>query len=299
MNVLQRIAVVCLAGLVTACASSSPGTGGNASVERVPVSLPTDTGIVTGALVVSVYMPTAASAAAPAASGKHPLVVINHGRGATAADRAKMSRTQYPQAVKYFTDAGFLVAVPIRLGYGETGGPDLEDSGACGDRQFTPMFDRVASQIGQVVKALQQRPDVDASNVLLLGQSLGGGAVIALAAQNPPGVRTAINFAGGAGGNANSPGQPCGPDRMQQTFAGYGKTSRLPTLWIYAQNDLFWGADWPKRWVDAYNAAGGNATFVAMGADGNNGHLLFPRSPQKWQPVVAEYLRGLGYAMPQ
>lgn len=291
MNVLERISLVCLAGLVAACASSTPGRQSKETVERVPVSVQTDTGVVVGALVVTVY--------APAAPGKHPLLIINHGRGATAEERAKMSRTPYPQAVRYFTDAGFVVAVPLRLGYGETAGPDLEDSGPCGDRQFTPMFNRAASQIGQVVKALQQRPDVDASNVVLVGQSIGGGTVIALAAQNPPGVRTAINFSGGAGGDAKSPGNPCGPDRLQQTFASYGQTTRLPTLWIYSENDLFWGADWPKRWVDAYNAAGGHATFVPMGPDGNNGHLLFPRSPQKWQPVVAEFLRAQGYAMPK
>ena len=291
MNMLERIALVCLAGLVTACASTSTGTGGGTSVQKVPVSVPTDSGVVTGELVVSVHV--------PAAAGKHPLLVLNHGRGASAAERAKMNRTPYPQAVKFFTDAGFVVAVPQRLGYGETGGPDLEDSGPCDDRQFTPMFDRVASQIGQVVKALQQHPAVEPSRVVLVGQSVGGAAVIALAAQNPPGVSTAINFAGGAGGDAKSPGQPCGPERLQQTFAGYGKTSRLPTLWIYAENDLFWGADWPTRWVDAYNAAGGAATFMGMGPDGNNGHLLFTRSPQKWQPVVTKYLRDLGYAMPK
>lgn len=291
MDVLQRIAIVCAAGLVTACASPSSKQGGGESVQKVLVSVPMENGAAaTGELVVSVYP--------PAAPGKHPLLVINHGRGATPADRAKMSRSPFPQAVKYFTDAGFVVAVPLRMGYGETGGPDLEDSGSCGNRQFTPMFDRVASQIGQVVQALQQRPDVDASNVVLVGQSLGGAASLALAARNPAGVRTAVNFAGGAGGDAaKSPGQPCGAERLQQTYAAYGQTTRMPTLWIYAENDLYWGPDWPKRWVDAYNAAGGHATFVPMGPDGNNGHLLFVRSPQKWRPVVAEYLRAQGYPM--
>lgn len=291
MNVLERISLVCLSGLLVACASSAPGRNGKESVERVPVAVQTDSGVISGTLVVTVH--------APSAPGKHPLLIINHGRGATAEERAKMSRYQYPQAVKYFTDAGFVVAVPLRMGYGETGGPDLEDSGPCDDRQFTPMFNRAASQIGQVVKALQQRPEVEASNVVLVGQSIGGGTVIALAAQHPSGVRTAINFSGGAGGDAKSPGNPCGPDRLEQTFAAYGQTTRLPTLWIYAENDLFWGTQWPRRWVDAYNAAGGHATFVPMGPDGTNGHLLFPRSPQKWQPVVAEFLRAQGYDMPK
>lgn len=162
------------------------------------------------------------------------------------------------------------------------------------------MFDRAASQIDQVLRVMAQRPDVDPARVVVLGQSVGGGSTVALAAQNPAGVKTAINFAGGSGGDpVRSPGKPCGPERLQATYAGYGQATRLPMLWIYTENDLYWGPDWPKRWVEAYNQAGGHATFVPMGPDGENGHSLFTHAPQKWQPVVAKYLREQGFDMPQ
>ncbi len=60
----------------------------------------------------------------PAGEGRHPLIVINHGRAGDAAGRAKLGRARYAAASRFFTDAGFVVALPVRLGYGVTGGPD-------------------------------------------------------------------------------------------------------------------------------------------------------------------------------
>ena len=104
------------------------------------------------------------------------------------------------------------------------------------------MFNRAASEIAQVIEAMARRPDVDPANVVALGQSVGGGSTVALAAAGPAGVRAAINFAGGSGGDpVKSPGKPCGPERLQETYAGYAATTRMPMLWIYTENDLYWG----------------------------------------------------------
>ncbi len=291
MGALTRIAMIASMSLLTACAAPPPRQAANESVEKVPVKVALENGgTASGDLVVTVFT--------PAGAGKHPLIVINHGRAGDPAGRAKLGRARYTSASQFFADAGFVVAVPVRLGYGATGGPDLENSGPCGDRRFTPMFDRAASQISQVVQAMSQRPDVDASRIVVLGQSVGGGSTVALAAQNPPGVKAAINFAGGAGGDpVRSPGKSCGPERLQATYAAYGQATRLPMLWIYTENDLYWGPDWPKQWVAAYNQAGGHATFVPMGPDGENGHSLFTHSPQKWKPIVAKFLREQGFSM--
>ncbi|CAB3908818.1 dienelactone hydrolase family protein [Achromobacter sp. CF-sbj1-Ac2-l] len=293
MGVLARITMIGGLGLLTACAAPPPKLAANESVQKVPVRVALENGgTATGEVVVTVFT--------PAGEGRHPLIVINHGRAGDAAGRAKLGRARYAAASRFFTDAGFVVALPVRLGYGVTGGPDLENSGPCGERRFTPMFDRAASQIDQVLRVMAQRPDVDPARVVVLGQSVGGGSTVALAAQNPAGVKTAINFAGGSGGDpVRSPGKPCGPERLQATYAGYGQATRLPMLWIYTENDLYWGPDWPRRWVEAYNQAGGRATFVPMGPDGENGHSLFTHAPQKWQPVVAKYLREQGFDMPQ
>jgi len=39
------------------------------------------------------------------------------------------------------------------------------------------------------------RADADATQMIALGASVGGGAVLALAARNPPGLKAVVNFA--------------------------------------------------------------------------------------------------------
>jgi hypothetical protein len=38
------------------------------------------------------------------------------------------------------------------------------------------------------------------------------------------------------------------PERM---FADYGKTAKVPMLWIYTENDLYSGLRYPRQWFDA------------------------------------------------
>jgi len=95
-------------------------------------------------------------------------------------------------------------------------------------------------------------PYVDARRILAVGTSMGGISTIALAARNPEGVVAAINFAGGKGGDPlGRPGNPCAPEKLAQSYAAFGKTARVPTLWLYAENDLYWGAELPKQWHKA------------------------------------------------
>lgn len=60
-----------------------------------------------------------------------PILVLNHGRAAEAAGRANLGRARFTVASRFFVRYGFVVAVPTRVGYGVTGGDDLEDAGGC------------------------------------------------------------------------------------------------------------------------------------------------------------------------
>jgi dienelactone hydrolase len=129
-----------------------------------------------------------------------------------------------------------------------------------------------------------------------MGQSFGGATAIALAWMNPEGVQAAINFAGGGGGSPEShPRQPCSESRLREMFAGYGKTARLPTLWLYSENDMYWGPTLPREWFDAFKAAGGQGEFQGFPPVGDDGHRLFSRAPQLWQPRVRDFLISIGY----
>jgi dienelactone hydrolase len=129
-----------------------------------------------------------------------------------------------------------------------------------------------------------------------MGQSFGGATAITVAAMNPPGVQATINFAGGGGGNpATMPQNPCATPLLERMFSTYGKTARIPTLWVYTENDMFFGPKFPKQWFDAFKAAGGVGEYVLFPPNGESGHGLFTQAPEVWRTRIIEFLRANGY----
>lgn len=231
-----------------------------------------------------------------AAPRPYPVLVLNHGRSAKAAVRAAVKSAQFSAAARWLTGFGFMVAVPIRVGYGVTGGEDVEDSGACDRKNYPPVYLAAAVQTLTVLDALHQRSDAARDRAVVMGQSFGGTTAITVASLNPEGVQAAINFAGGGGGNPETrPQNPCAQKALQRMFADYGKTARIPTLWLYTENDMYFGPKLPREWFQAFKASGGVGEYILFPPNGDNGHLLFTRAPDVWQPRVLEFLRTLGY----
>ena len=229
-------------------------------------------------------------------SGPRPIVLLNHGRAVDAEGRAALGRARFTEASRWFAERGFLVAVPTRVGYGVSGGEDVEDAGNCNSRMYPPAYRAAADQSVQLLQELLKRDDALKDRTVLLGQSFGGATTVTLAAMNPPGVVAAINFAGGGGGDPKAhPEQPCSPAQLKRMFASYGQTAHVPMLWAYTENDRFFGAKLPREWFQAFREAGGNAEFRQFPPHGEDGHLLFTKFPQVWQPVVADFLRRQGF----
>ena len=228
-----------------------------------------------------------------------PVLVLNHGRAVKPEDRAKLGRVRYSEASRFFVRRGFIVALPTRIGYGVTGGEDIEYSGDCRRRNYPPGYAAAAAQTLAVLDAVRQRPDASKDRAVIMGQSYGGATAATVASLNPPGVQASINFAGGGGGNPDTqPQQPCLPQQLERMFRGYGETARIPMLWVYTENDMYFGPKLPKVWFDAYVAAGGKAEFVQFPPHGTDGHSLFTRFPEVWQPRVAEFLEASGFKAP-
>jgi dienelactone hydrolase len=226
----------------------------------------------------------------------YPVLVFNHGRAVTAKERAAYGRVRITATSYWLAGFGFMVAVPTRIGYGVTGGEDVENSGPCSRKNYPPGYQAAAVQTLKVLEFLRERPDVARDRAVVMGQSYGGTTAITVASLHPVGVQGAINFAGGGGGNPDTrPGRPCSPGSLERLFAGYGKTARMPTLWIYTENDLFFGPNLPKEWFDAYRTAGGVGEYVRFPPNGSNGHLLFTHAPEVWRPRVLAFLQNLGY----
>ena len=226
-----------------------------------------------------------------AATEPRPFLVLLHGRGASQAERTAMGLQTYPANSQYFASMGFVVLVPTRVGYGVSGGPDVEHTGTCASKRFADGAAVAVSETRQVLAYAAGLPYVDPDHGIVVGESFGGLAAIAIASEDIRGVVAAINISGGDGGNARSrPDEPCRPDQMRETFARYGSTNRLPTLWMYSANDRVWGPVYPKQWFAAFAQAGGRGQFVDLPADKNNGHYIFNRNAAAWHPAFESFL---------
>jgi dienelactone hydrolase len=241
----------------------------------------------------------------PAGDGPFPVLVYSHGRSGTDLERSLTTIPDLRGHVRYWLRKGFAVVAAIRPGYGETGGADREDSGVrydvFGNCWGQPDFGHSAAAAKEAVLAtltwVRQQPWAKATRIVLVGASMGGLASIASAATNPDGVVAYINFSGGTGGNGKrAPEHSCGSEAMEALMSAYGKTTRVASLWLYAQNDLYWGADWPRAWHGAYATRGSPTRFVMTEAVPNaDGHQLLARGSRLWTVHVDRFLEELGF----
>jgi dienelactone hydrolase len=225
----------------------------------------------------------------PSGTRRYPLALISHGTPREAMRREEMSPYRsYRQALE-FARRGFAALVFMRRGYGDSGGKFAESSGPCERRDYLRSARASASDLRAAVDAMSNRTDVSTDGMIAVGASAGGLASLALSADPPQGLAAVINFAGGRGSRAEN--DVCDEDALVRAFATLGKTSRIPTLWIYAQNDKYFGPELARRMHAAFTSAGGRAQFVDFPPHGDDGHALFSRAIPLWTPIVDSFLR--------
>ena len=239
----------------------------------------------------------------PPGEGPFPVVLFSHGRPPGRSGRGQLELGVSRSQLQYWLGKGVAVVSPVRPGYGDSTGGDVEQSGvrhdAAGRCIGTPDYRKTADAAVLSIRAALQwiasQPWADARHVLLVGQSVGGMGTVAAAAQPLPGVVGYVNFAGGSGGNPErTPGVSCDPAQIEAMFAGYGRTTTLPNLWIYALNDQYWGPTVPQHWHDAFARGGSPSTFVHEPAvpDGD-GHGLSRHDASLWAPAVDAFVAKL------
>lgn len=225
----------------------------------------------------------------PDAPGRYPLVVFSHGAPRNAAERRKMSPYgSYPVALE-FVRRGYAVAIVMRRGYGTSGGNYIEGVACDSDGNFTRSGLLAAADIRAAIDFVSKRADVDPNVVIAAGESAGGFSSLALSSLAPQGLKAVISFAGGRG--STGPFQICQQGKLEQAFANYGKTSRVPTLWIYAENDTFFEPKVAQAFYRAFTGTGGIAEFIAHPRHGEDGHNFIYRGIDLWAAYLDDFLR--------
>jgi dienelactone hydrolase len=228
----------------------------------------------------------------PDGDGPFPLAVLNHGSPRNAADRRNRTRERYPQQSAWFLARGFAVVIPMRRGYAASEGEWAEGGGPCDRSNWYLAGRESAKDIRAAVEFMQARPFVDRSRVLLVGQSAGGFGVLALAAEGLEGLKGVINFAGGRG--SPQAGKNCSPENVIYSMGQFGRTTKVPTLWIYTENDSYFSVSMIQEMHAAFRKAGGDAELLLLPPFGKDGHLLFSRGTHIWSPAVEGFLERLG-----
>jgi dienelactone hydrolase len=238
----------------------------------------------------------------PRGQGPFPLVVLSHGNPGNAEARGNMGRYRVLPRIREFINRGFAVIVPMRRGYGLTGGRFAESYGSCGSPDFHAAGEQAALDLEAAITHARTLPWVDDRRILLVGQSAGGFASIAAASRNIPGVVAVVNLSGGRGGNPRTrPGDPCASALMAETIGRFARTIRVPVLWHYAENDRYFSGQHVRVWFEAFLAAGAPGRLVMRPPFAEDGHRMFasPEGLPLWTAALDDFLdeTGLGSGM--
>jgi dienelactone hydrolase len=230
----------------------------------------------------------------PAAAAPARLVVINHGSPANSAERPTMQPGRCDQeAAQWFLTRGYVVAFPLRRGYGHAGGEWAENYGRCDQADYFHAGLETARDINAAVNALTTLPFVRANEVVVVGQSAGGWGTIAYDSVPHPKVAAFVVMAGGRGGHMHElPNENCHPDRLAEAAGRFGATATTSMLWVYAGNDSFFGPAIARALYQSFTDRGGKAEFETPERFDGDGHRLFfgAGGSTIWGPMVTRYL---------
>ena len=248
----------------------------------------------------------------PAAEGRFPLVVLNHG---TCGERCRKryKRSRMASSARVFAGSGYVAYTFNRIGYGKSDGyrgyahnPYAPTAGGgCKYQDYATSARKAGLQVRRVIESLAKEEYVDPGRMLAVGQSGGGLAVLGLTEGPHPqghlsGLRGVISTAG-ASGSGCAKGDYMGPDffnhNMVSMYEEFGRVSKTPVLMVYAEND-------PRTvragsWRAAYSEAGGKVKLVVLPKQGKSprqAHGFFYRSwsTEAWKPHFNEFLSSLG-----
>jgi dienelactone hydrolase len=223
--------------------------------------------------------------------GPFPLIILSHGFMDPVKRRTE-GRRRFEKQSQQFVKRGFAVVVPMRRGYAKSEGDCTEDFRNCDNVDLYEAGLESARDLLATVRFTQTLSYIDGSKLLLAGHSAGGFASLAAASREVDGLLGVINFAGARG----SRGQ-CSPRHLCRAMEKFGRTTKVPTLWLYSENETFFSPGSVKEMQEAFQKAGGKAKLVILPPFGRDGHYFFPneRGLPLWIEEVDKFLVEIGF----
>jgi len=236
----------------------------------------------------------AATILRPDGAGPYGAVVLNHGTPGSATGRARESSELLLHSAAVFARRGYVVVMPLRRGFGATGGEFAEDPGTCANPDYRKGESAASDDVMAAYEYTRALPYVDGKRMILAGQSAGGiVSMYTAGTRNPEGLIAVLSFAAGRGGNPDfRPGVPCAIEPVAKLLESVGKTVKAPVLLHYAENDLYFNAQTSRLWYERFAAGGARAEYVLQPAFGRDGHYMFSEvlGVRYWLPAVEQFL---------
>ncbi|KLU22874.1 DeoR faimly transcriptional regulator [Caballeronia mineralivorans PML1(12)] len=224
----------------------------------------------------------------PDGAGPFPMIVFNHGK--LPGNAHEQPRARPLAFAREFVRHGYVVVVPNRRGFAESGGEYAGNGCNVEANGFSQ-----ARDVAATVAYMEKQPFVDTKHVVVAGASHGGLVTMAYGArdvQEAKGVRGLINFSGGL----RQDECPGWQKNLTSAFGEYGEHVKLPSLWMYGSNDSVWEGNLPDEMFASYSAHGAKADMINFGAYKNDAHRLVGDRDGVaiWWPRVKTFLADIG-----
>lgn len=221
----------------------------------------------------------------PSGNGPFPVVLLLHGSSGGNPKKSDAWRIES----EILTNHGFAVIAFMRRGRGESTGVTSEgEERNCEDGAWEQGLTEAVVDIDSVIQHALTLEKIDTQNIVLWGVSRGGFLAVKYSAvgKHAARIRKVINFVGGWVAQAED---QCEQDFNLVEFRNLGAQAKKPMLWLYGDNDQFYGPQAPNDYFREFNAAGGRAELLLVADIPANGHWL-PQYPDLWREAVAAFL---------
>jgi dienelactone hydrolase len=227
-------------------------------------------------------------------AGRLPVAIITHGQAAEMEKREQVQPRAYLRVARDFARRGWLAVVVVRRGFGRSEGARPYLLRGCTNGDYGTALDEQTDDLDAALAAIGRRADADVAQTVALGVSVGGAAVLNWAARQPAGLKAAVNVSGGIRSQTRDGTAPkCAPEDLVPVFGRMGERSRVPTLWLYAENDSLFPPDYVRTLHEAFVAKGGRTDFHMFDPVGTDGHDLLAHADGmlRWLPALDRFLR--------
>jgi len=240
----------------------------------------------------------AATILRPEGPGPFGAVILNHGVPVSDKERAGASSSDLLASAAVFAQRGYVVVLPLRRGFGATGGGFAEYTGSCSHPDYLGGEQAAAEDVMAAYEYARALPYVDPHRMILAGHSAGGMvALFTAGVRQPEGLVAVLAFAAGRGGNpALHPGVPCAAEPLARVLDMVGRSIKAPAMFHYAENDQYFNPDTTRFWFERFTAGGARAEYVLQPPFGDDGHYVFGDRAgiRYWVPAVESFLARYG-----